>query len=920
MHRLVYLTALLIAIGQGQTSREIDSLQKVVQDRNTPDTTQLTAYIVLAKLYLNIEPDTALEYARKAFPLAQRVKDTRKQALTLYYQAAAFYYLNAQDRSGRLLAKAESLLSKTAADTGLKVQMLNLKALLAETQGAQVEAKAYYEKALELSQTSSSIPLRCLSLINLAEFYLHLQLYELAEEYIQQAIQLARQYKLSEYERNALKTLYLIRIRQGKLQEALAIQKEILAIARGSGIPEWIKDAYGFAITAAIQSKAFQSQADSLLLEAQAALAPHPRLWAELLNWVAAEGFSAVGALTRAKDLYQNALAIAESEKDTALAIQTLLNLAGIYTRQALYPQAMEHLLKARRMAEERNDTTLIPLIWTNLGEIYVEQEEWQKALEAFSQAANYALVARDRSLPHKIAANLAVVYAKLGQYDNARNLLHESKILAEEAEDWHSAANTYLNLARMDLDQNLLDSALTDLKEAQRYAQKSGDPYMLANVSLLRGEILLKKSAYTQAAHEYEKARQLLEPLEAYSTLAEVYDKLIYIYGQLRQYDKAYALFGPLLEATKRLSNEENARALTRMELEYQHQKENEARRRELEAEKLRAEKARQITWVIIISATLILIAAGIILWIQYQANKREKEINAELAARNRLIEEQKALLEEKNEALERAKRDIEESILYARRIQMAILPDLTPFYERFPESFVLYLPRDVVSGDFYYFHPISPYESLLAVADCTGHGVPGAFMSMIGTTLLNRIAQEEGPKDPAFLLQRLDEELALTLHQTLSQEKIKDGMDIALCLIDSQKHTLRFAGARRPLFVFTQDGEFIELKGSRRSIGGDILQREIPFESHTLTLQAHTSFYLFTDGIVDQFGWETQPDTPPRRCKFMNRRLRELLSTIRTLPAHLQKQRIEDALAAWRGDIEQIDDICIVGVRYIA
>lgn len=916
----MYLAALFLAIGQGQTSQEIDSLQKVAQARKTPDTTRLSAYITLAKLYLNIEPGSALEYARKALPLAQKLKDIRRQALSLYYQAAALYYLSAYDRSGKLLTQAESLLAKTPVDTGLKVQMLNLKAFLAETQGAQIEAKAYYEKALELSQASSSIPLRCLSLINLAEFYLHLQLYELAEEYIQQAIQLAQQHKLSEYERNALKTLYLIRLRQGNSPEALAIQKQILAIARRSGITEWIKDAYGFAITAAIKSETFQSQVDSLLQEAQAILSPHPRLWAELLNWVAADGFSTVGALTRAKDLYQTALTIAENEKDTALAIEILLNLATIYTRQALYPQAMEHLLKARRMAEERNDTTRIPLIWTNLGEIYVEQEEWQKALEAYSQAANYALLARDPSLPHKIATNLAVAYAKLGQYDNARNLLRESKILAEEAEDWRSAANTYLNLARMDLDQNRLDSALADLKEAQRYAEKSGDPYTIANIFLLRGEILLKKANYPQAARAYEKARELLEPLEAYSTLAEVYEKLIYIYGQLRQYDKAYVLFRPLLEATKRLSNEENARALTRMELEYQHQKEKAAQERALEAEKLRAEKARQITWIIILSAALILLAAGIVLWVQYQANKREKEINAELAARNRLIEEQKALLEEKNEALERAKRDIEESILYARRIQMAILPDLTSFYERFPHSFVLYLPRDVVSGDFYYFHPISPQESLLAVADCTGHGVPGAFMSMIGTTLLSRIAQEEGPKDPAFLLQRLDEELALTLHQTLSQEKIKDGMDIALCLIDTQKHILRFAGARRPLFVFTPEGEFIELKGSRRSIGGDLLQREIPFESHTLTLPPNTAFYLFTDGIVDQFGWERQAGSPPRRCKFMNRRLRELLSQVRTLPADHQKQRIEEALTAWRGDIEQIDDICIVGVRYMA
>lgn len=901
-----------------QSLREIDSLEKVVRSSKPSEASRLAAYITLAKLYLNINERKAFEYAREALPLAQRLRDARKELLSLYYQASALYYQGAYDRTERLLAQAESLLTHMKADTAILVQVLNLKASLAESRNDAVSAKSYYEKSLLLARKTGDSRLQIMTLINLAELYHRTRLTELAEETIQEALRLAESYGEREYLRNALKTFSAIRLAQGRTQEALELYSRILQIGRVADIPQWIKDAYGFAIIQA--ARAGLPQVDSLLKAAEADLAQRdPLLWADLLNWVSSDGFYASGSLTRAKDLYQSALTIAEKEGNELLAIRILLNLSNIYTRQALYPQAMELLLRARRLCEMRSDSSLLPMVLNAIGEIYYAQENWQKAAEIFNQAADYAYLAEQRGFPYRIATNLAVVQVNLGNIDAARNLFQESRLLAEESEDWTAAANACINLARLDMEQQLIDSALKDLRLAERYARKSQDPYSLAHVYMNWGEILFGLRRWKEALSVYEQARVLLEPLEAYSELAEIYEKLIRLYGELRAYDKAFPLVFPLLEATRRLSNEESVRALTRMELDYLHQKEKDAQERQIEAEKLRAEKARQITWIIILSAALLMSAAAAVLLILYRANRREREINAQLAERNRLIEEQKALLEEKNEALERAKRDIDESILYARRIQMAILPDLTPFYERFPEAFVLYLPRDVVSGDFYYFHPLTSHESLLAVADCTGHGVPGAFMSMIGSTLLNRLAQEEGPKDPGFLLQRLDEELRITLHQTISQDKVKDGMDIGLCLFNTERKELYFAGARRPLFVFTPEGEFIELKGSRRSIGGDILQQEVPFDSYTLPLRPGMSLYLFSDGIVDQFGWEQVPGKEPRRSKFMNKRLRHLLEEVHKLPAKEQRARIEETLHSWRGNIEQIDDICVIGVQYV-
>ncbi|MCX8113150.1 MAG: tetratricopeptide repeat protein [Bacteroidia bacterium] len=900
-----------------QGVQEIDSLERLVRQSRVPDTTLAAAYIGLAKLYLNINERQALDYARKAMEAAKRSRDIRRQVLGLCYQASALYYARSYDQTGRLLHQAESLATFMPEDPAVLVQLLNLKAALAESIENTVEAQTLYQRSLELARRSNRPQLLIMTLINIAELYLKLNLYELAEENIREAIALAEKSKEPEYLHNALQTLFLFYFKQGRYEEALAVQRRRLANARQAGIRNWLKDAYGFAITQAIS--AGLPQADTLLQEAEKELSGDSSLWAELLHWIATDGFLTRGSYARAKDLLQTALAIARAKNDLTLAVKSLLNLADIYNLQALYPQAMEHLLEARRLCETQNDSTLLPMVLNSLGKVYYNQENWEKAAELFSIAADYANLVPDPRFSFQVASNLAVIQVKLGNIDAARNLLRESLILAEEAEDWVSAATACINAARLELEQHNLPLANQHLQRALKYARKSRDLYTIAHVYMTQGFFALIGERLQEAITAYETARSILEPLETYSELAEIYEKLILIYGKMKAYDKAYRYIQPLLEATRRLSNEENAKAMTRMELNYLHQKEREQQERALEAEKLRTEKARQVTWVIVISAIVLIAAAGGFSFVLYRANQREREINAQLAERNRLIEEQKSLLEEQKAELERAKREIDESIQYARRIQMAILPDLAPLYERLPDAFVLYLPRDVVSGDFYFYYALSPTQSLLAVADCTGHGVPGAFMSMIGTTLLNRLAQEEGPKDPAILLQRLDEELRLTLHHTLNQEKIKDGMDIALCLIDTEHHILQFAGARRPLFIFLPDGEFMEIKGSRRSIGGDELQLAMAFESHMVPLRPQMSFYLFTDGIVDQFGWEREPGQPPKRTKFMPRRLRELLARNLALPAQEQKHRIEASITEWRGDIAQIDDICLIGVRYM-
>ncbi len=901
----------------GQRYGEIDSLETLLRRPKVSDTIALSAYTSLARLYLSVDASKALGYARQLTERAQRAKDQRRQVLGWYYQAAAHYHLGRYEESERTLMRAESLFLHMPPDTGILVQFKSLRAAIFEGRKENPSRTlSAYQEALDLARQSRQPRLMVMSLNNLAEFYVNQGLYELARPLLEESRVLAEKSGEADHLRNAYLIFSEYYRRQGLIDSALAVLSWMRELGERRGVRKWVQDSYSRSIRALLEGGRAE-RIDTLLQQAEAALRGDSLLLAQFLT-DAGSALYEKGVLNQAGALWEKALTIAQAAPYPVIAIRVLMNLGSLYERQADFPKALEKFLQARSLCDKYQDTTRLPMVMMNIGNVYFAQEQFEKALEAYSEAATYAYLAENPDFPARAAANLAVSYAKLGDYEAAKNLLQQSSLLAEAEENWSAATAALINLTWIEIERGNYTEALNVLHTAAKYAQKSKDPYLLAQIHLTRAHIFYQKKSYAEAINEYEAARSILEAQSAYQELEEVYGKLSELYAQVGQYQKAYQAAKELAAVIRRLSNEENTRALTRLEMSYLFEKEKERQAQLLREEQIRTEKARQITIIISISAILVIAAAFFGIFTLYRANKKEKEANAELARRNALIEEQKRLLEEKNEALERAKRDIEESIQYARRIQLAILPDLTQLYARFPESFVLYLPRDVVSGDFYYFYPISEEVSLLAVADCTGHGVPGAFMSMVGSTLLNKLSQEEGLKDAATYLERLDEELRATIHHTIGDSKVKDGMDIGVCVIDHRQHRMHFAGAKRPLYLFRADGSFIEIKGTRRSIGGDSMADQMPFENHEIRLEDGMSFYLFSDGIVDQFGWEMQEGKPPRRTKFMPRRLKELLEKIHTLPATQQKEEIEMTILDWRRDIEQIDDICVIGVRY--
>lgn len=261
--------------------------------------------------------------------------------------------------------------------------------------------------------------------------------------------------------------------------------------------------------------------------------------------------------------------------------------------------------------------------------------------------------------------------------------------------------------------------------------------------------------------------------------------------------------------------------------------------------------------------------------------------------------IEEQKKLIEEKN-------KDITDSINYAKRIQEALLPEQTSLTNIFPESFVLFQPKDIVSGDFYWF---TQYENkkIIVAADCTGHGVPGALMSMIGCNILNKIILDEGITQPNLILDRLNEEVRTALKQRENASETRDGMDIAIITITNNE--LQYSGAHRPLYLIANN-ELTEIKANKFSIGG-IQEEKRTFTNHILTLQKNDTLYLSSDGYADQFGGKSGK-------KLMTKNFKELLLKIQNDSMKTQKEFLSKSIEDWRGSREQVDDILVIGIRF--
>jgi serine phosphatase RsbU (regulator of sigma subunit) len=295
------------------------------------------------------------------------------------------------------------------------------------------------------------------------------------------------------------------------------------------------------------------------------------------------------------------------------------------------------------------------------------------------------------------------------------------------------------------------------------------------------------------------------------------------------------------------------------------------------------------------------------------YRGYRIKKEANIKLEEKNKTISMQKDEIEKQRDlaAAQRdqigyQKRHIEDSIMYAKRIQTALIPSLELFSDKL-EHFVLYKPLAIVSGDFYWVSAQSNPQVIIS-ADCTGHGVPGAFMSMLGVTLLNEIINGKHILMPDQIIENLRQGIIKSLKQVAEEDSIKDGMDIAVCVVDFDKNILWYSGANSPLYL-VRGGELTHYRADKMPVA--IHYKMEPFTLHKIDIQKGDAFYIFSDGFADQFGG-------PKQKKFMSMQLRETLVAMAGMPMLQQGERLNEIFEGWRGDSPQIDDVTLIGVRY--
>jgi len=289
-------------------------------------------------------------------------------------------------------------------------------------------------------------------------------------------------------------------------------------------------------------------------------------------------------------------------------------------------------------------------------------------------------------------------------------------------------------------------------------------------------------------------------------------------------------------------------------------------------------------------------------LIWVITRSLRRSNRILKEKEITSREIEKHRQELIFKN-------KNITDSINYAKRIQLALLPSMETFKKILPGSFILFKPKDIVSGDFYWINE-DKNKVYVAAVDCTGHGVPGAFVSIIGFELFRKLTSGEGVRNPAQILDSLNENFS-DIFSDGEQVYLKDGMDLSLCVIDKNENYLEYSGAFNPLYL-VRDETIIEIKANRFSVGADVhfSAEQRAFKSHRIYLQKGDIMYMFSDGYADQFGG-------PEGKKFKYRRFRHLLLTIHKLPLDKQKAILDASIEEWRGDYDQVDDIMVIGIK---
>jgi serine phosphatase RsbU (regulator of sigma subunit) len=564
------------------------------------------------------------------------------------------------------------------------------------------------------------------------------------------------------------------------------------------------------------------------------------------------------GDYSRSLNFFTRSLGMYEELKDKSGQASCLNNMGLISKYIGKNDKALEYYTRSLKLKEEIGDLTAICNSYNNIGLLYYETGEYQKSKPYYLRALEMGRKNGDSSSVAMVLGNIALLYNE--QYDT----------------------------------ENALKYYKPSLDIYEKLGDKNGQATILANI----GMVYHRKRDLPKCVEYNMRALAMFREMGARDWVTEIYKNLYQVYALSKDFDKAYDYHVKYVQLKDSIFTEENNKAYAEIETKYESekkQKEIELLNQRAQIQTIELNKNRVILYSFIGGFILILLMSLVI----YNRYKLKRTANVLLEKQNSEISGQKNVIEEKN-------KDITDSIHYAKRIQDAILPSPDKILHSLPGSFVLFRPKDIVSGDFYYFNELGDAEMIIAAADCTGHGVPGAFMSILGFNALEQAINENKQKEPSGILNQINAIISTTLNQGNKEQSVKDGMDIALCHIDKKSRQIRYAGANNPLWVISGN-ELFEYKANKKPIGVSE-GTDSGFISHTIQLKEGDAFYLFSDGYADQFGGE-------KGKKFKYKQLKELLLSFQDQPMKEQHDTLDTVMNKWKGNLEQIDDILIIG-----
>ena len=622
-------------------------------------------------------------------------------------------------------------------------------------------------------------------------------------------------------------------------------------------------------------------------------------------------------------------------------------SLGYIYMQQNDLTEALSYFKKCLKTRQAINDLRGEASILNDLGFNYKKQDSIAKALECFNKSYKIDSSTGNKSGMAYTLINIGYIYKTLNDTEKTMHCFYRSLNIQKSIEDLSGIAYTYSNIAYVLWQLEKHDDAIENYRKSLKIRRSQNDKESMLIIIINMAKVYYDKHNLPQAIYFSDSAMTIAKRLGFPRYIKDVSHLLYRIYkfkadkGDRTASQKALDYYELYIQMRDSINNNETQKAAIQQQMQYEYKKEkavSEAEhQKELEKQQAiaDAENTRNNIIIIAISGGLIMLLIFAVFIVKRLKITRMQKTT---------IEHQKAIVEMKN-------KEITDSITYAKRIQSAILPSDRLIKKHLRKSFILYKPKDIVAGDFYWFNASlnlpeaganetngsSPSGKsdrgivLFAACDCTGHGVPGAMVSVVCHNSLNRSVKEYHLSEPGDILDKTRELVIAQFEK--SDEDVKDGMDIALCSLElkssldgSAGGVLKYAGANNPLWIITSspDGSYGRKKKILKSPGGDKYLLEIkadkqpigkyadakPFSTHSIVLNRGDSVYIFSDGYADQFGGD-------KGKKFKTKTFKELLLSIQDKSMEDQYHIIDDRFKTWKGELEQVDDICVIGVQ---